>query len=119
MAKTVLEKIGILLNNLERNSSGGNEDKQNEDVESVMARLYPSGRDQGGERKRLKHVRAHAAADAIFFIRMTKISLVFLWCYATKGATMQTAKERQRQEKVSRDNLKNILTLNLGILAVF
>ena len=34
-----LEKIGILLNELERNSSGGNQDKQNEDVESVMARL--------------------------------------------------------------------------------
>ena len=71
-----------------------------------MAKLYPHGRGQGGERKRLKHVRAHAAADAIFFIRMRKISLVFVWCYATKAATMQTAKERQRQEKVSRDNLK-------------
>ena len=54
MAGKVLEKIGILLNDLERNSSGGNEDKQNEDVESVMARLYSSGRGQGGERKRLK-----------------------------------------------------------------
>ena len=30
--KKVLEKIGILLNDLKRNSSGGNEDKQNEDV---------------------------------------------------------------------------------------
>ena len=29
--------MGILLNDLERNSSGGNEEKQNEDVESVMA----------------------------------------------------------------------------------
>ena len=44
MAGKVLEKIGFLLNDQERNSSGGNEDKQNEDVESVMARLYPSGR---------------------------------------------------------------------------
>ena len=51
MVEKVLEKIGFLLNDLERNSSGGNEDKQNEDVESVMARLYPSGRGQGGERK--------------------------------------------------------------------
>ena len=40
MAEKVLEKIGILLNDLESNSSDGNEDKQNEDVESVMARLY-------------------------------------------------------------------------------
>ena len=39
MVEKILEKIGILLNDLERNSSGGNEDKQNEDVESVMARL--------------------------------------------------------------------------------
>ena len=61
-----IEKIGILLNDLERNSSGGNEDKQNEDVESVMARLYPSGRGQCGERKRPKNVKTHAAADAIF-----------------------------------------------------
>ena len=60
-------KIGILLNDLERNSSGSNEDKQNENVESVLARLYPSGRGQGGERKRLKNVKTHAAADAIFF----------------------------------------------------
>ena len=30
----------ILLNDLEPNSSGDNEDKQNEDVESVMARRY-------------------------------------------------------------------------------
>ena len=66
MAEKVLEKIGILLNDLERNSSSGNEEKQNEYVESVMARLYPSGRGQGGERKRLKNVRAHAAADAIY-----------------------------------------------------
>ena len=72
MAGKVLEKIDILLNDLERNSSGGNEDKKNEDVESVMARLYPSGRGQDGERKRLKNVRPHAAADAI-----RKISLVF------------------------------------------
>ena len=62
MAEKVLEKIGILLNELERNSSGDNEEKQNEDAESVMARLYPSGRGQGGERKRLKNVRTHAAA---------------------------------------------------------
>ena len=62
MAEKVLEKIGILLNDLERNSSGGYEERQNEDVESVMARLYPSGRSQGGERKRLKNVRAHAPA---------------------------------------------------------
>ena len=62
----VLEKIGILLNDLERNSSGGNEERQNEDVESVIARLYPSGRSQGGERKRLKNVRAHAATDNKF-----------------------------------------------------
>ena len=73
-----MEKIGFLLNGLERISSGGNEDKQNEDVESVLARLYPSGRGQGGERKRLKHVRADAAADTIFFIRIRKISLVFV-----------------------------------------
>ena len=66
MVGKVLEKIGILLNDLERNSSGGNEKKQNEDVESVMARLYPSGRGQGGEGKRLKNVRALAAADIIF-----------------------------------------------------
>ena len=59
-------KIGILLNDLERDSSGGNEEKQNEDVESVMARLYSSARGQGGERKRLKNVRVHAAADTIF-----------------------------------------------------
>ena len=39
MAGKVLEKIGILLNDLERNSSSGNEDKQDEDVESAMARL--------------------------------------------------------------------------------
>ena len=78
MAGKVLEQIGILLNDLERNSSGGNEYKQNEDVESVMARLYPSGRGQGGERKTLKNVRAHAAADAIFFIRIRKMSLVFV-----------------------------------------
>ena len=39
---------------------------------------------------------------------MRKISLVFVWCYATKAATMQTAKERQRQEKVFRDNLKKL-----------
>ena len=78
MAGKVLEKISFLLNDLERNSSGGNEDKQNEDVESVMARLYPSGRGQGGKRKGLKHVRAHAAADAIFFIRIKKISLVYV-----------------------------------------
>ena len=51
MAEKVLEKIGILLNDLERNSSGGNKDKQNGDVEAVTARLYPSGRSQGGERK--------------------------------------------------------------------
>ena len=66
MAEKVLEKIGILLNDLERSSSGGNEDKQHEDVESVMARPCPSGRGQGGERKRLKNVRANADADAIF-----------------------------------------------------
>ena len=36
-------KKGILLNDLERNSSGDNEEKPNEDVEYVMARLYPSG----------------------------------------------------------------------------
>ena len=67
MAEKALEKIGILLNDLECNSSSSNEEKQNEDVESVMAGLYPSGRGQGGERKRLKIVRAHAAADTIFF----------------------------------------------------
>ena len=66
MVGKVLEKIGILLNDLECNSSGGNEKKQNEDVESVMARLYPSGRGQGGERKRLKNVRALGATDIIF-----------------------------------------------------
>ena len=44
-------KYRFLLNDLEHNSSGGNEDKQNEDVESVMARLYPSGKGQSGERK--------------------------------------------------------------------
>ena len=64
-AEKVLEKIGILLIDLKRNSSSGSEDKQNEDVEFVMPRLYPSGR---GERKRLKTVRAHAAVDAIIFI---------------------------------------------------
>ena len=47
----VLQEIGILLNDLERNSSGGNEEKQNEDADSVMARLYPSGKGQGGEKK--------------------------------------------------------------------
>ena len=47
----VLQEIGILLNGLERNSSGGNKEKENEDAESVMARLYPSGRGQGGEKK--------------------------------------------------------------------
>ena len=78
MAGKVLEKIGILLNDLERNSSSGNEEKQNEDVESVMARLYPSGRGQGGERQRLKNVRAHSAGDIVFFIRIRKISLVFV-----------------------------------------
>ena len=77
MAGKVLEKIGILLNDLERNSSGGEEEKQNEDVESVMARLYPSGRGQGGERKS-ENVRAHAAADIIFFITIRKISHVFV-----------------------------------------
>ena len=93
MAEKVLEKIGILLKDLESNSLGGNEEKQNEDVESVMARLYPSGTGQDGERKRLKNVRAHAAADIIFFIRIRKVSLVFVQYYATKAATMQTAKE--------------------------
>ena len=46
MAEKVLETIGILLNDLECNSSGGNKD-----VESVMAKLYQSGRGHGGERK--------------------------------------------------------------------
>ena len=78
MAKKVLEKISILLNDLERNSSGGNEGKQNEDDESVMARFYPSGRGQGGERKRPNNVRAYADADTILFIRIRKISLVFV-----------------------------------------
>ena len=77
------------------NSSGGNEERQSEDVESVMTRLYPSGRSQGGERKRLKNVRAHAATGTKFFIRIRKISFVFVWYYVTKAATMQTAKERQ------------------------
>ena len=86
-------KIGILLNDLKRNSSSGNEDKQNEDAESVIARLYPSGR---GERERLKNVRADAATDVIFFIRIRKISLVVVQYYATKAVTMHTAKERQR-----------------------
>ena len=78
MAEKVLEKISNLLNGLERNSSGGNEEKQNEDVESVMARLYPSERGQGGERKRLNNVKAYVAADTILFIRIRKISLVFV-----------------------------------------
>ena len=52
MVGKVLEKIGILLNDLESKFSGGKEDKQNEDVESVMARLYPIERGQGGERKK-------------------------------------------------------------------
>ena len=33
MAEKVLEKIGILLNDLARNSSGGNDDKQNEELD--------------------------------------------------------------------------------------
>ena len=73
MEGKVLEKIGILLNDLERNSSNGNEDKENEDVESVMARLYPSGR---GERKRPKNARTHAAAGAIYCL--SEFSLVFV-----------------------------------------
>ena len=32
IAEKVLEKIDFLLNDLEHNSSGGNEDKQNEDI---------------------------------------------------------------------------------------
>ena len=52
MVGKVLEKIGILLNDLESKFSGGKEDKQIEDVESVMARLYPIERGQGGERKK-------------------------------------------------------------------
>ena len=78
MAEKVLEKIGILLNVLERNSSGGNVERQSEDAGSAMARLYPSGRSQGGERKSLKNVRAHAATDTKFFIRIRKISFVFV-----------------------------------------
>ena len=47
MAEKVLEKIGILLKDLEGNSLGGNEEKRNEDVESVMARLYPKWKRSG------------------------------------------------------------------------
>ena len=65
MAEKVLEKIGVLLNDLERerNSSGGNEE-QNKDIEYVMARLYPNGRSQGGERKFVSRPRASASSKA-------------------------------------------------------
>ena len=41
MPEKILEKIGILLNDLERNSLVKNEENQTKDVKSVMARLYP------------------------------------------------------------------------------
>ena len=67
MVGKVLKKIGILLNDLERNSSGGNEKKQDKMLSLLWPYSgYPSGRGQSGERKRLKNVRALAAADIIF-----------------------------------------------------
>ena len=87
-------KKGILLNDLERNSSGGNEEKQNEDVESVMARLYPSGRGQGGERKRLKNVRAHAATDIMFFYQNKENRPRFRLVLCEKGCDSANCKRK-------------------------
>ena len=97
----VLQEIGILLNDLERNSSGGNGEKQNEDAESVMARLYLSGKVRV-VRKKTKKCKSTCSCRHHIFIRIRKYSLVFAWYYATKAATVQTAKERQRDRSFQR-----------------
>ena len=132
MAEKVLKTIGILLNDLKRNSSGGNQDKQNEDVESVMARLYPSGRGQCGERKRPKKFKNTSSCRRHIFYQNKENQPRFRLVLREKDcgnanckitATRQMLPETNvsipRQEKISRGNLKNILTFNLGILAVF
>ena len=106
MAGKVLQKIGILLNDLECNSSGGNEDKQNEDVESVMARLYPSGRGQGGERKRLKSVRAHAATDTIFYYHNKENQPRFRSVLCDKGCDNAICKRTAMRQKLPATNMK-------------
>ena len=77
MAGIVLEKMGFLLNDLERNSSGGNETSKTK----MLSLLWLDSTQVEEDRvvkERLKHVRAHAAADAIFFIRIRKISLFYV-----------------------------------------
>ena len=94
------------------NSSGGNEEKQNEDVESVMARLYPSGRGQGGERKKTKKCKSTCSCRHHIFVIIRKSALFSFnimrqrlrQCKLLKNGNATEASRDKRE--VSRDNLK-------------